>query len=198
MNGPKCLVLGGLVAVVAACASAGGAPSPSLATMSTPESTASSSATDQSATYTLTPLAKPYEQAFGPSFPDRPPAGERTRVEDASVSDDGRSLTLAFTGGRAYTAADFCSTDYAPWVAADGSDLQVAVVVVAHTEQATAPPDSGCGDVGHGYTFHLQLPRPFTGSTVHDLDGRDALCAAASGSRRAQIAAGGVEARVVG
>lgn len=114
---------------------------------------------------------KPYEQSFGPDYPPQPPAGQRTRVDDASISADGRTLTVGFTGGLAYTPADFCSTDYQPWVAAAGADLEVAVTQLAHPDQATAPPNGACADVGHGYTFHLLLPAPFAGSTVHDLAG---------------------------
>ena len=117
------------------------------------------------------PSPKPYEQTFGPDYPAQPPAGQLTRVDDASISADGRTLTLGFTGGLAYTPADFCSTDYAPWAAAVGADLQVAVALVSHPDQATAPPNGACADVGHGYTFHLLLPAPFTSSTVHDLAG---------------------------
>ncbi len=114
---------------------------------------------------------KSFEQTFGPDYPPGPPAGQRTRVDDATISADGRTLTLAFTGGDAYAPEAFCSTDYAPWVAAAGADLEVAVVLVSHPDQATMPPNAGCSDVGHGYTFHLLLPTQFAGSTVHDLAG---------------------------
>ncbi len=117
------------------------------------------------------PSPKPYEQTFGPVYPSEPPAGQRTRVDDATISADGRALTLAFTGAGAYTPEDFCSTDYAPWVAPAGGDLEVALVLVMHPDQATAPPNGACAAVGHGYTFHLLLPAPFAGSTVHDLAG---------------------------
>jgi hypothetical protein len=117
------------------------------------------------------PSPSAYDQTFGPDYPPQPPAGQRTRVDDASISADGRTLTLVFTGGSAYPPHDFCSTDYVPWVAAAGADLEVAVVLVPHADQATAPPDTGCGDIGYGYTFHLRLPAPFTGSTIRDLTG---------------------------
>ena len=117
------------------------------------------------------PAAKPYEQAFGPAYPPEPPAGQRTRVDDATISADGRTLTLAFTGGPAYAPDSFCSTDYAPWVAAAGADLKVAVVLVSRPDQATKPPNAACAAVGYRYTFHLLLPTPFAGSTVHDLAG---------------------------
>ena len=117
------------------------------------------------------PSPKPYEQTFGPGYPAEPPAGRRTRVDDATISGDGRTLTLGFTGGLAYTPADFCSTDYAPWVAPAGRDLQVAVELVPHPDQATAPPNGLCNAGGHRYTFHLLLLASFAGSTVHDLSG---------------------------
>ena len=117
------------------------------------------------------PSPSAYEQTFGPDYPPQPPTGQRTRVDDASISADGRTLTLVFTGGSADPPHDFCSTDYVPWVAAAGADLEVAVVLVSHPDQATAPPDTGCGDIGYGYTFHLRLPAPFAGSTIRDLTG---------------------------
>jgi hypothetical protein len=114
---------------------------------------------------------KPYEQTFGPDYPAQPPAGQRTRVDDAAISADGRTLTLGFIGASAYTPSDFCSTDYLPWAAVDGADLDVAVTLVTHPDQATAPPNGACADVGHGYTFHLLLRASFAGSTVRDLAG---------------------------
>jgi hypothetical protein len=114
---------------------------------------------------------KPYERTFGPDYPRQRPAGEGTRVDDASISADGRTLTLDFTGGLAYTPEDFCSTDYAPWVGSVGADLQVAVASVSHPDQATAPPNGACADVGHGYTYHLLLSAPYAGSVIRDLAG---------------------------
>jgi len=87
------------------------------------------------------PSPKSYEQTFGPDYAPEPPAGQRTRVDDATISADGRTLTLAFTGGGAYATEAFCSTDYAPWVAAAGADLEVAVVLVSHDPQAAAYAD---------------------------------------------------------
>jgi hypothetical protein len=117
------------------------------------------------------PSPKPSEQTFGPDYPPEPPAGQPTRVDDAAISADGRTLTLGFTGGIPYAPWDFCSTDYVPWVASAGADLQVAVVLVPHSDQATAPPNAACPAVGHAYTFHLLLQAPFAGSTIHDVAG---------------------------
>jgi hypothetical protein len=114
---------------------------------------------------------KPYEATFGPAFGARPASGSLTRIQDAVISEDGLLLTITFVGGSGFTADGFCSTDYAPWVAENGEALDAAVAVVPHPEQATAPPNAGCADVGFGYTFHLLLPRPFVGSTIHDLAG---------------------------
>lgn len=143
-----------LAAVAAACSAGPRAPSPQPSPQASPS-----------------PPPSPYEQTFGPGYPAQPPAGQRTRVDDATISADGRTLTLAFIGGGAYTPQDFCSTDYEPWVAAAGSDLEVAVVLVPHPDQATVPPNGACASVGLGYTFHLLLSSPFTGSTVNDLSG---------------------------
>ena len=114
---------------------------------------------------------KPYEATFGPDFPLAPPSGDLVEIHDAVISDDSLSLTIAFTGGSAYSPDDFCSTDFAPWVAPNGHALDVAVVVDQHPERGTAPPDLLCVGVGHGYTYHLLLARPFAGSTIHDLSG---------------------------
>jgi hypothetical protein len=114
---------------------------------------------------------KPYEQSFAPPYPPEPPAGDRARVDEATVDSDGRTLTLSFIGGAAYAPSDFCSTDYVPWVGSAGADLDVAVVRVSDPDQATAPPDGACAGAGHRYTFHLSLPAPFAGSTLHDAAG---------------------------
>ena len=115
--------------------------------------------------------SKPYEATFGPDFPSTVPVGAFVEVHDAVISEDSLSLTIAFSGGSAYSPDNFCSTDFAPWVAPNGDALDLAVVVVPHPERGTAPPDLVCVGVGHSYTYHLLLARPFAGSTIHDLSG---------------------------
>jgi hypothetical protein len=114
---------------------------------------------------------KPYEATFGPVFAAAPASQQFVRVDDAVLSDDSLMLTITFVGGAGYTRAGFCSSDYAPWVGATGDELDVAVAVVPHPDQATGPPNVGCADIGHGYTYHLRLAAPFAGSTVNDLAG---------------------------
>ncbi len=114
---------------------------------------------------------KPYEATFGPDYPSVRPSGPFTAVDDAVISADGRQLTIAFTGGGAYAPGNFCSTDYAPWVAVNGDALDLAVVAVPHPDQPTAPPNVGCAAMGYPYTWHLLLGEPFVGSTIHDLAG---------------------------
>jgi len=119
----------------------------------------------------LTPTPKPLHQVFGPSFAAAPPSGNRTRVDDATISADGLTLAVAFTGGPGYSSSDFCSTDYEPWVAIDGDVLQLAITKLTHRDQATAAPNMACAAMGYPYTFDLRLPRPFLGSTIEDLAG---------------------------
>jgi hypothetical protein len=114
------------------------------------------------------PTPKPLHQMFGPDYPAARPGGELKRIDDATISDDGLVLAVEFVGGPGYTPSDPCSTDYEPWVAADGDVLQVAITELTHPEQATLPPNAVCTAAGHRYVFDLRLSAPFLGSTIQD------------------------------
>lgn len=113
----------------------------------------------------------PMVQSFGPEYPAVAPDGRQVRISTATLSDDQRTLTVEFIGSEGYLAADPCSSDYEPWVAARGDELDIAIVAVRRAEQATLPPNSGCRLRGHGHTFHLMLPAPFVGTRVNDVTG---------------------------
>jgi hypothetical protein len=97
------------------------------------------------------------------------PAGSPRRFDRATIASDRGTLTVEFVGGPGYLASDKCSTDYEPWLAVVGDELDVVVVQVMHPEQATMAPNEGCDAVGYGWTFHLRLPAPFDGTKVKDL-----------------------------
>lgn len=111
---------------------------------------------------------EPLEQAFGPSYPPQPAAGRQTSLDNASLSDDKKTLTIGFTGGKGYAPSDACSSDYEPWLAVDGDTLNVTVVEVARQDQARLGPNFGCTLEGYDHTYHLALAAPFTGTTVKD------------------------------
>ena len=113
---------------------------------------------------------EPLEQTFGPAYPARAPAGNPRRFDRATISSDRGTLTVEFVGGPGYLASDKCSTDYEPWLAVVGDELDVVIVQVAHPEQATIGPNEGCTAEGYGWTFHLRLAAPFMGTKVKDLD----------------------------
>jgi hypothetical protein len=111
-----------------------------------------------------------FEQTFGPQYPERPGPGDPTRIVRAALSPDGLSLTIGFVGGgSSYLASNPCSTDYAPWVAPNGDELDVEVFEVHHADQATLGPNMACAAVGHLWTFTLLLAQPFHGTTVNDV-----------------------------
>jgi hypothetical protein len=112
---------------------------------------------------------EPLEQSFGPDYSVQRPAGSPTRVHRASLSADRRTLTVTFVGGKGYLAADPCSTDYEPWVAAHDDELDLVVVQISHPDQAKLGLNQACTLEGYGWTFHLALPRPFMGTTINDL-----------------------------
>jgi hypothetical protein len=117
-----------------------------------------------------------FEQTFGPTYPDRPGPGRAARIERAALAPDGSSLTIAFAGGgSSYVASNPCSSDYAPWVAPNGDELDAEVFEVRHADQATLGPNMACAGVGHLWTFTLLLAQPFHGTTVNDVGGGGTL-----------------------
>lgn len=130
------------------------------------------------------PLAatpEPLEQTFGPSYPPRPANGRPARIDRAALSDDKKTLTIEFTGGKGYAPSDPCSTDYEPWLSVDGDAVDVTVVEVARQGQATLAPNFGCTLEGYGHRYHLTIASPFTGTTVKDLTGGTLFVATPAG-----------------
>lgn len=114
---------------------------------------------------------EPFEQSFGPSYPAQPPEGSPTRIQSAELSENKQTLTVHFVGGDGFLASDPCSTDYEPWIAANGEALDVTVIQVAHEQLVSLAPNHGCRLIGYLYTYRLALPSAFSGTTVNDLAG---------------------------
>jgi len=153
---------------------------PSAAAPTSPGSVSANPATDgSSATPTfLVEQRESFEQTFGPDYPSLPAIeeGQAARVEQATLSPDGLTLTVQFDGGGSpYLASDPCSSDYEPWLEANGDELDVVVFRVHHANQATFGPNQACAGVGHLWTYHLQLREPFRGTTVNDVAGGGTL-----------------------
>lgn len=112
---------------------------------------------------------EPFEQTFGPVYPNQPPAGTSVRIDSATLDDARRTLTITFVGGKGYLASDPCSQDYEPWLAPRGGQLDLRVVSVKRDGQAQLGRNQGCTMEGYGYTYHLRLPGVFAGTRVTDL-----------------------------
>ena len=127
---------------------------------------------------------EPQEQQFGPGYPAAVPIGRLVRIDGATLSADGKVLAVRFVGGMAYLASDPCSSDYEPWLAANGNELDVAIVEVDRPGQAQLGPNMGCRLMGFGHTYHLLLDEPFTGTTVNDRGGGTLFVATPPGTLR--------------
>jgi hypothetical protein len=107
-----------------------------------------------------------------PGLTTTPPPGLYTRFATASLSADGRTLTLNFVGGPEYAADDPCSIAYAGWAEAAGDVLYAAITDVT---ERTRPPGvetpQACDAVGHARTVSVALAAPFTGARLVDLAG---------------------------
>lgn len=99
-----------------------------------------------------------------------PPPGAGTRFDSATLSADGKTLTLAFVGGQAFSLTNPCSAAYTAWAEVVGDVLRAAVVNVTPV-LPTLPPSVSCDAVGYGRTASVELPAPFEGSRVEDLAG---------------------------
>ena len=97
-----------------------------------------------------------------------PPPGEAVRFEEATLSEDQGSLTLAFTGGKEYDPADPCSHHYFGW--AHESDGTLESKIVDDTPRAPGAPVA-CNDMGYGRTVTIDLAARFLGVKVRDLAG---------------------------
>jgi hypothetical protein len=99
-----------------------------------------------------------------------PPPGTRSAFDSASLSADGRTLTLAFVGAQSFSLDNPCSAAYTAWAEAVGDVLYAGVVDVT-PPQPTLPPNVFCDAVGYERTASVQLPEPFEGARVEDLAG---------------------------
>ena len=89
------------------------------------------------------------------------------RFDGASLSADGMTLTLDFTGSKEYEPGNPCTNDYAGWTEMVDGMLHAAVVDI--TPPPTDPPAYECTAEGYGRTVSITLPEPFTGDRVVDL-----------------------------
>ena len=64
---------------------------------------------------------------------------------------------------------------------ANGDTLDVAIIQIAHPDQAGLPLNRGCRLEGYEHEFRLALPAPFTGTTVNDLAGGTLFVGAPAG-----------------
>jgi hypothetical protein len=110
------------------------------------------------------------------------PDGRLVRVDRASLSVDGLTVTMQFVGARPFDATDPCSRAYAGFAAPAGDVLEIAVVEAAHP---MAPAEgAACDAMGHARVAEATLAEPFTGSTIRDLAGGVIFVGAPEGSAR--------------
>jgi hypothetical protein len=99
-----------------------------------------------------------------------PPPGQARRIDDVTLSDDGRTVILEFVGGKPYDPGNPCSTHYFGWAHEVDGTLEVKVV-------DDTPPFPGVAEniacTDEGYTKHIpiELEQPFLGFKVHDAAG---------------------------
>ena len=167
-----------LAAVLAAC-NASTSPPPAATTAPNPTDAASiNSGTPAPLATRPTPQLLGYERTFGPTYPAVAPNPERAvRIDRATLSADRLTLTVEFVGGVPWNPniPGPCTTDYAPWLAPRGDELDVVVVHVPHERPDASGPMVFCTLEGHFWQFHLLLAEPFAGTTIRDLGGGGTL-----------------------
>jgi hypothetical protein len=110
------------------------------------------------------------------------PDGRLVRVDRASLSEDGLTVTMQFVGARPFDATDPCSRAYGGFAAPVGDVLEIAVVEAPHP---MAPVEgAACDAMGHARVAEAALAEPFTGSTIRDLAGGVIFVGAPEGSAR--------------
>jgi hypothetical protein len=101
-----------------------------------------------------------------------PPPGTVVRFDSQELTDGNRLLTLHFVGGRAYSASDPCSHEYAGWAEQVGHVLEAAVIDVTPVRPAGSEDTPfACDAIGYGRSVSVRLPSPFLGSRLHDKAG---------------------------
>ncbi len=112
-----------------------------------------------------TPSATPSE------LPTRPSPESATRIEAASLSDDGLTLTLEFTGGKEYVEGKPCTKAYTGWAEEADGILYAAVVDVTPARPSDTVVE--CTAEGHPRSVTVTLAEPFTGDRLVDIHGGD-------------------------
>ena len=102
-----------------------------------------------------------------------------TSFDTATLSADGTTLELRFTGGGEYAPDDPCSVAYAPRAEVIEGELVVGIVELVHplakaAAEKPAPPGVAvlaCDAMGHARVLVVELAEPFDGQEVRDLSG---------------------------
>jgi hypothetical protein len=106
--------------------------------------------------------AVPSPGSVAPALPPgAQPYNGLTRITQAVVGGDGRTLTLTVNGG---PAAGPCRTIYTAWAKRDGNRVLVAV----QGEAAQAFTDVGCDTAGSTRTVPLRVDGPVAGRILID------------------------------
>ncbi len=97
-----------------------------------------------------------------------PPPGDAVRFDDATISDDGTSVNLAFVGGKEYNPTDPCTYHYFGWAREIDGTLEAKIV---NDTPVWTGPQVLCSDVGYSRQVTIGLASPFLGARVHDVAG---------------------------
>lgn len=108
----------------------------------------------------LTACAAP---SFAPA-PDSP-----LHIDDVTLADDRRSVTVEFIGGAEFDPNDPCSVAYDGTTRVVDEELQIGIFARRHPKPL--PPNTACSGVGYARELVLRLDEPFTGSTIRSLAG---------------------------
>lgn len=84
-------------------------------------------------------------------------------VQQASLSDDGRVLTLEFVGAAQFDPEDPCTRDYKATIDRDSEELRFSVHEVPHPG---ANSETFCDLIGYPRTVEVELDPPFTGQRL--------------------------------
>ncbi len=104
-----------------------------------------------------------------PSWPPQPNRDFRfVSIDQLTLSEDGRHLSLDFVGSREYAADDPCSAEYKATVTVVDGVLEVGV---EESRRPDATEGTECDAMGHARSLEVALQQPFTGSVWRDLNG---------------------------
>lgn len=129
----------------------------------------------QSASMAPTEVPVASSSSGSPTIAELPP-GRVVAADQIMFSEDMRTLRLSFVGAREWSAEDpACTADYAGSAVDAGEILEVAVVETVELRPGGLTPDGHvieCDLVGYGREVVVELPAPFGGSSVRNLDGQ--------------------------